>query len=381
MTLQTPSAQGLYIHVPFCVSRCIYCDFYSSTYGLSVREDYTRALVQELQTRAAETEGRPLQTIYFGGGTPSQLAPAQLARIFRALYDNYGVVGDAEITFEANPDDITPQLLEALRAQGVNRVSLGVQTFDDEVLRFIHRRHTAKQAADAVNLIRTYLTANISVDLIYGLPVGKHDALAHWQHDLSCAFSLPVTHLSAYALSYEAGTKLHALRAAGQVHEVEDETSLAMYEMLLDRAQHEGFDHYEISNFARPGFRSRHNSSYWQGIPYIGCGPGAHSYDGRSVRRQNLPDVRQYVTESPQVPHTLEHLSLSNIYDEFVMTQLRTKEGLLLSALSEKERAYLLRQAQPFIRRGLLRLTSDRLALTRDGLFLSDGIMTDLMAE
>lgn len=381
MTAHISTEQGLYIHVPFCASRCIYCDFYSSTYGERMREDYVCALEQELSARASEAEGRSLHTIYLGGGTPSQLRPSHLQRIFRAIHNNYKVSADAEITFEANPDDVTPELLQSLQAQGVNRVSLGVQTFDDKVLRFIHRRHTARQVRDAVNLIRTCLTTNISVDLIYGLPVKSQDALVLWQHDLDCAFSLPVTHLSAYALSYEEGTKLYKLREEGQVHEASDEVSLAMYEMLLDRAQVEGFEHYEISNFAQPGFRSRHNSSYWRGIPYIGCGPGAHSYDGRSTRRQNHPDVVQYAQKSPCVPHTLESLSLSNIYDELVMTRLRTEEGLPLSLLSSARRSYLLRQARKYVDRGWLSLTSDHLSLTRTGLFLSDGIMADLMAE
>lgn len=381
MTPQACSAQGLYVHVPFCASRCIYCDFYSTTRGADVRRDYVRALERELQRRSAEAEGRALSTVYLGGGTPSQLAEGELQRIFEAIHLYYKVADDAEITVEANPDDVTDDWVRAVKSLGVNRVSLGVQTFDDDLLRLIHRRHTALQARRAVERIHDTLTHNISIDLIYGLPTAGCDAMSLWGSDLDKAFSLPVTHLSAYALSYEEGTQLWRLRSAGQVQETADDVSLAMYHMLLQRTHEEGFEHYEISNFSRPGCRSRHNSSYWQGAPYIGAGPGAHSYDGRCLRRQNSPDLARYIAASPDVPHVFEHLTPTNLYDEFVMTRLRTCEGIPLDKLTATQRDYLLRQARPHVERGTLRLTSDRLVLTRDGLFLSDGIMADLMGE
>lgn len=381
MTPQAPSAQGLYVHVPFCASRCIYCDFYSTTHGTSVRRDYVHALGQELQHRSGEAEGRALSTVYLGGGTPSQLAEGELQRIFEAIHLYYKVCDDAEITVEANPDDVTDDWIRAVKALGVNRVSLGVQTFDDDILRLIHRRHTAQQARRAVEKIYDALTHNISIDLIYGLPTIGRDALSLWESDLDNAFRLPVAHLSAYALSYEEGTQLWCLRNAGRVREAADEVSLAMYHMLLRRAHEEGFEHYEISNFALPGCRSRHNSSYWQGVPYIGVGPGAHSYDGRCLRRQNSPDLAQYINACPDVPHVLEHLTPTNLYDELVMTRLRTCEGIPLDLMAPSQRDYLLRQAQPHVQRGTLILSSDHLRLTQDGLFLSDGIMADLMGE
>lgn len=374
-----PSVVGLYVHVPFCASRCLYCDFYSTTPGMAAPAAYVRAVVQEVRARADEARGLSVATVYLGGGTPTQLPPNGLRRILDALRESYEVLPDAEVTVEANPDDASPEMLRALSEAGVNRLSLGVQSFDDEALRLVRRRHTARQATDAVRRTTDLLTENVSIDLIYGLPVPGRDAFSLWQHDLEVAFSLPITHLSAYALTYEAATPLSRLRDAGRLREMDDETSRQLYYQLLGAAQASGFEHYELSNFARPGFRSRHNSAYWQGVPYLGFGPAAHSYDGRATRRWNLPDLRQYVALSPHVPHDGEHLTVAERHDELVMTRLRTCEGLPLSLLPVDARSRLLRQARRYVEGGLLRLAADRLVLTRQGLFLSDGIMADLM--
>lgn len=373
------SVLGLYVHVPFCASRCLYCDFYSTTPPTADPDAYVRAVVLEARARAAEAHDLPVATVYLGGGTPTQLPTDGLRRILDALRESYDVLPGAEVTVEANPDDASPAMLRALYAAGVNRLSLGVQSFSDEALRLVRRRHTARQAADAVRRAADLLTDNISIDLIYGLPVPGRDAFALWQADLEAAFNLPVTHLSAYALTYEAGTPLARLRDAGRVREVDDETSRKLYYQLLDTAQTAGFEHYELSNFARQGFRSRHNSAYWQGVPYLGFGPAAHSYDGLATRRWNLPDLQQYVALSPDVPHDGEHLTAAERHDELVMTRLRTCEGLPLSQLPAAARTRLLRQARRYVESGLLRLTGDCLVLTRQGLFLSDGIMADLM--
>lgn len=365
---------SLYIHVPFCATRCSYCDFYSTTFSEEVREAYVSALIAEMNGRRCELSA--LTTIYFGGGTPSQLPAAQIRRIFDTLYEACHIAEDAEITFECNPDDVTPQLAALLAEMGVNRVSLGIQTFDDGLLRFIRRRHTAGQARRAVELLAEKVTANISVDLIYGLP---GQSLAGFQVDVEAALSLPISHISAYALSIEPGTQLHALLENGTISEAPEELSLQMYRHLLNATAAAGFEHYEISNFALPGRHSRHNSTYWSGKPYAGMGPGAHSFDGNATRRENTPDLKEYIRLSPLVPTRIEHLSRPQQYDELIMTRLRTRTGLPLSLLTADERRFLLREAQRHLKSGALRLEGDVLRLSRDGIFVSDGVMSDLM--
>lgn len=417
---------GLYIHVPFCRKRCVYCSFYSTTCGKRERDLYVDALKEEMRQRAAEQrlrEGkdeRPeVATLYFGGGTPSQLDADELRAVFEALHAHFRVVEGAEITFECNPDDVAAKFLHdgdasnvlladetasaadadgivdtglaaLLASLGVNRVSMGVQSFRDDILRTINRRHTAVQARAAIEILHDAGIHNISIDLIYGLP-GQD--LATWRSDVDAAVALAthsrdgrpaVTHLSSYALSIEEGTPLYNMRAQGKVAEVDDETSLAMYNYLVDSLRRAGFEHYEISNFALPGYRSRHNSSYWRQTPYIGLGPGAHSYDGASTRRHNHPSLEQYIA-APHAAYGEEHLSSSERYDELIMTRLRTSDGLPLSLLGESARRYLLRQARPYLRQGHLSEEGggegEVMRLTRSGIFISDLIFSDLMSE
>lgn len=373
---------GLYIHVPFCRSRCIYCGFYSSTL-LDWRSRYVEALCREMELRIAEAR-QPIGTVYLGGGTPSQLAPDDLQRLFRHLFKIYKVDRDAEITMECNPDDITPDFSDVLTQLPVNRISMGAQTFSDERLRFLHRRHTAGQTAAAVERLRQAGIKNISIDLMFGFP---GETIEEWQHDIDAALALQVEHISAYSLTYEEGTPLERLRQANPTKygPVSEELSLAMYHLLIDRLEAAGFEHYEISNFARPDFRSRHNSNYWQAVPYIGLGAAAHSYDV-DTRSWNVSDVRRYVEsiESGQRPvENCELLSDSDRFDDMVMTRLRTCEGISIAAVRhdfgpEKER-FLLANAQRHIDNHLLAMDDDHLHLTRQGLFVSDGVMSDLM--
>ena len=376
----TFAAAGLYLHVPFCQSRCVYCDFYSTTCGPAERGRYVEALCRELEARADEVPGRRLATVYLGGGTPSQLSPAELERVFSAVGRLFRLAPDAEVTLEANPDDLTPAYVDALRALPVNRVSLGVQTFCDARLRLLHRRHTGREAVEAVERLAAVGFDNLSVDLIYGLP---GQTLDEWDDDLVRALALPVCHLSAYALIYEEGTALWQMRQRGEVREAEDELSLAMFERLMDRAAAAGFDHYEISNFARPGWRARHNSSYWTGASYVGCGPGAHSFDGRSTRRRNLPDLAAYTALSPRVPMEEEHLTPDEQFNDYILTALRTADGLSLDALGVRfglgVRAEVERTARRHVEGGRLSLADGRLRLTRRGLFVSDDVMSDFM--
>ena len=393
----------LYVHIPFCKSRCIYCDFYS-TMRESLIPRYVKALCHEITSRREETiyvgglavaaSRSPVRTIYIGGGTPSRLTAQQLRTILDCIRDNYDVATDAEVTVEMNPEDVQTEIHGNTRkyteSLGVNRISMGIQTFDDTLLRTLRRRHDSATAIRAVQTLQDAGINNISIDIIYGLP---GQTMQTWQHDLDTAFELGVQHLSAYALSYEDGTPLSRLRDEGHVIEAPDELSVAMYEMLCDRAAAAGFEHYEISNFALPGSHSRHNSSYWTGEPYLGFGPGAHSFDGQRTRLANSQDILTYLRIHDSHIHKIfndeyvnrESLSDYELYDEAVMCGLRTARGVDLEDMRRRFGSeacdYLLRTAEPHLRNGLLCRTPDeRLCLTRRALMVSDDGMSDLMA-
>ena len=371
----------IYIHVPFCQSRCIYCDFYSTVFGPEYREKYVAKACVEVGQRTAELPDAPLRSVYFGGGTPSLLEPRQLERLLEAVTRHCTISPETEITLEGNPDDVTAERVGAWRSLGINRVSLGVQSLHDDTLRLLRRRHTAAQAVEAVDTLVKGGIGNVSIDLIYGLP---GQSLAQWTEDLDAALRLPVTHLSSYALSVEEGTALHAMLQAHRVETASDELYLSEYELLMDMAREHHFNHYEVSNFALEGCESRHNSGYWEGVPYVGIGPGAHSYDGRRTRRYNRPDLKEYVADGTGIPHELEHLSLRECFNEAVFTALRTRRGLDVEALL---RTYprewgddLRKAARSHISGGRLRYAeSGRLCLTRSGLFVSDDVMSDFM--
>ena len=373
---------GLYIHIPFCKSRCIYCGFYSTT-AFELRQQYTDALCREIADRASGS----ISTIYLGGGTPSQLTLSQLHQIFDTIYKYNKVEKDAEVTIEVNPDDVTEELAAALPALSVNRVSMGAQTFDDERLAFLHRRHTSRQVGEAIDRLRKAGISNISIDLMYGFP---EETLTSWQQDISTALSLDVEHLSAYCLMIEEGTPLYRM----QIAPIDEELERTMYELLMDRLEAAGYEHYEISNWSlspRPlqrereprSYRSRHNSSYWNQTPYIGIGAAAHSYDGQCCRRWNISDIRRYIDGIRQgtCVYEEEWLDEDTRYNDCVTVALRTCEGLNLKNLSARHRQYCLENAQHFIDDGLLKLSHDnhQLSLTRRGLFISDMIMSDLM--
>ena len=373
---------GLYIHIPFCKSRCIYCAFYSTT-AEQMKQAYVDAVCREMELRKAVYEkegkdvGKTLATVYLGGGTPSQLSPTQLQQLFDTIARHYDVSDDAEITIECNPDDVTEAFAELLRSLPVNRVSMGAQTFDDDRLQFIHRRHTSEQVTTAIQRLREKGIHNISIDLMYGFP---DETLEEWEHDIQQALALNVEHISAYALTYEEGTPLYRLLEEGKVKEIDEERSLAMYDRLIDRLQEAGYEHYEISNFARKGWRSRHNSSYWQLVPYIGIGAAAHSYDGRR-RQWNIADINSYINHIQQgiVPAEGELLDKDSRYNDHVMLALRTCEGLDLNTLDSDERSYCEETAKKFVLDGLLVKTDNHLRLSRKGLFVSDMIMSELM--
>ncbi len=373
---------GLYIHIPFCKSRCIYCAFYSTT-DLRWRQRYVDAVCREWQLRSHELS-TPVTTVYFGGGTPSQLTPQQLQQLLTALPPSV-----PEATIEANPDDITPTYAATLSQLDINRVSMGAQTFDDQRLHFLHRRHTSGQVKEAVHHLRSAGIHNISIDLMYGFP---GETLSDWERDINAALALDVEHISAYCLTVEKGTPLfYQMRNENQRSTTEGEVKFemrlpseelerAMYERLIDKLEAAGYEHYEISNFAKPGFRSRHNSSYWQDIPYIGLGAAAHSYDSR-CRSWNISDIRQYMEAMERGERLFESETLDDDthYNDRITVALRTREGLDLTTLSPKHRRYCLKEAQRFIDNGELRIDGDHLSLTRKGLFISDYIMSSLI--
>ena len=387
---------GIYIHIPFCRSRCIYCGFYSTT-ALELRQRYVDALCREMEIRGtghlisghSPNQGPvpPISTIYLGGGTPSQLSFDQLHQLFIYINKVYDLVSPSEITIEVNPDDVTGEFAAALKQLPINRVSMGIQTFNDQRLRFLRRRHTAQQTIDAVERLRAAGIRNISIDLMYGFP---GETLADWEADIDAALALNVEHLSAYCLMIEEGTPLHKMFTDDGLQYTDDypdeEMERQMYEVLIDRLEAAGYEHYEISNFARPGFRSRHNSNYWNGTPYIGLGAAAHSYDIRS-RSWNVADIRQYIEGMERGERIFEEELLDDDtrYNDIVTVALRTKEGIDLNALSEKHRNYCMKNARRYLNDGLLELSTIRgaesptLHLTRRGLFVSDMVMSDLM--
>ena len=371
---------GIYIHIPFCKRRCIYCDFFSTTQS-EKKAEYVHALVRELEIRKDYLNNEEIETIYLGGGTPSQLSQEELEEIFTHIYKVYKVTPDAEITLEANPDDLTPEYVSMLRGLPINRISMGIQTFQEGTLKLLHRRHTAQQAIEAFKRCREAGFQNISIDLMYGLP---GETLNTWEQDLQQAIDLHSEHISAYHLIYEEGTALWNLREQNKVEEAEEELSLTLFKTLIEKLTKAGYQHYEISNFCLPSLHSRHNSSYWTGKKYLGCGPSAHSFDGTS-RQWNVSSLDKYLEgiRTDQLDFEIEDLDLYTRYNDFVITSIRTCWGMPLSQLrtnyGETLYNYCLQMAKPHIQQGVLEIEEDTLKLTSEGIFISDGIMSDLL--
>ena len=371
---------GIYLHIPFCKTRCIYCDFYSTTRN-DLRQRYVRALCRELALRRDYLRGATVETVYFGGGTPSQLTEKDFESIFQTLQDVYGLEHAREITLEANPDDLTDDYVQLLRHFPFNRISMGIQTFDEQTLQLLQRRHTATQAIEAVQRCRQAGFNNLSIDLIYGLPGETEEK---WKHDLQEAVNLHPEHISAYHLTYEEGTPLYRLREMHRVNEVNEEDSLRFFTLLVQTLREAGYVHYEISNFCLPGHHARHNTAYWQGIPYLGCGPSAHSFDTHN-REWNTASLETYIEGMRQDKRYFETEALDDNtrYNEYVMTGLRTRWGISLEKISTdfgvRKLNYLRQMALPHIQRGKLVEKGGNLRLTEEGIFTSDDILSDLM--
>lgn len=362
---------GIYFHTPFCKRICAYCDFFRSA-DLSRMEPIAQAMHRELDARREYLDQTSVRTLYFGGGTPSLWSPETLGDFVchaRRLFDCSGV---EETTLEANPDDLTPTYLSNLREVGFDRLSIGVQSFDDDCLRLMNRRHTAAQAIEAIRAAQQAGFANITLDLIFGVPGFGRDSL--W-HSLQEALALGVQHISAYHLTIEAETAFGRRAARGELHEVDEAVSEAEFTLVHDTLREAGYEHYEVSNYALPGFRARHNAAYWHGAKYLGIGPAAHSFDGRS-RAWNVSSIEDYLAGAPGGS---ESLSEVDRYNEYVMTTLRTAEGIDTQALGERfgaERLAQLRSAaEPFIASGTLCHAGGRLFVPPARMLVSDAVI------
>ena len=383
---------GLYVHIPFCKRRCLYCDFFSTTL-LERREEYVQAVLQEISNRREEA-GEPIRTIYIGGGTPSMLTAEQIRTILAAI----GTKDATEITMEANPGDLTSEYLHAIRQAGINRLSIGIQSFKDELLQLIGRRHTATQAINAVHMAQEAGFDNISIDLMYALPT---QTMTLWEEDIESALRMNIQHISCYGLMYEDGTALSHMRDTGDIEPIDEDTENEMYDILCCRLKQAGFTHYEVSNFALPGYEAKHNSSYWNGTPYIGIGAGAHSYVGRT-RSWNPNDIDAYINGIKQsnLVRESEQLSDTDLYNEYIMLGLRTCRGINPDKTPIKPRQNPDRRASGgknivtsglrddngtiarLCGEGLLRLTEDRrIVATQKGLHVLNSIITELMTE
>ena len=367
---------GIYIHVPFCKRKCGYCNFYSTT-RLELKDIYLQALKKELNDRRHYLNGEAVQTIYFGGGTPSLLESEEIQSVISTIRQLHTVTPDAEITVEANPDDLSPTYISQLAQTAANRLSIGIQSFDDAMLALMNRRHTAQQAIDAVRNCQQAGFSNISVDLIYGLP---RMTAGDWRRQLDNVARLNVQHLSAYHLSYEEGTAFGLKLKRGQLAEVSEDESLEQFEILTNWAPTAGFEHYEISNFAKPGFRSRHNSSYWDRTIYLGAGPAAHSYN-RTTRSWNTANTAEYIKgiSSDCCVSEEEQLSATDIFNDYVITALRTSSGIDMDYLEREQPRQMVEnlkhQAESFVASGKLEYSGNHLKLTHSGIFVSDEIM------
>ena len=371
---------GIYIHIPFCKQRCNYCAFYSTTL-YNIREKYVDALCKEIVLRKEYAGSAPIGTIYFGGGTPSTLTMEQLQKICGTIYSTHSVSPTAEVTIECNPDDLTPDFLAQLKQLPFNRISMGVQSFNDTQLKRLGRRHNAQKAREAVHNAREAGYNNISIDLIFALP---GSTITEWEHDLDSAIALHPDHLSAYNLTYEEGTPLYRALERGDFAELSEEENIEQFQMLITKMKEAGYRHYEISNFALPGCESRHNSSYWNDTPYIGCGAAAHSYNGTS-RQWNIADIQEYIKgmESGEYNFEIEQLTEEERYNDTILTRLRTADGLPLEWMKEKFcdrlNRHMQRAAEKEIALGNLKEKNGSLSLTEKGIFISDAVIRELI--
>lgn len=357
---------SIYVHIPFCKKRCTYCNFYS-TVNLYDINSYTDAVCLEATRRTAFMHTNSVDTLYFGGGTPSMLTSEQVNRIYDTLASNYNLSNLKEFTLECNPDDITSEFIKNLKTTKVNRISIGVQSLDDKILTFINRRHTASDAVKAVRMLQDAAYNNISIDLIYGIP---NQTFESWQETVQKTIQLNAQHISAYNLSFEEGTKIYSHRGEAP----DDETCLRMYEYLCGSLESNGFEHYEISNFAKPGCRSHHNSVYWNGGEYLGLGAGAHSFNS---------DVRLWNGDIKKKENLLywqseqEELTEQDKFNDLIITALRTSDGLYTNLIAPIYKTNFDRTTEKLKKEGLVKESEGKVSLTKKGIFVSNIVMRE----
>ncbi len=368
---------GIYIHIPFCRQKCYYCDFYKTT-NSSRTQNFLSVLEKEAEQRKDYLNSEVVNTVYFGGGTPSVLKGEEITGILKALNRIYKLAPDAEITFEANPDDLTITYLQLLKGAGINRLSIGIQSFNDEHLKKMNRRHNAAQAMEAVENAHKAGFSNLSADLIYGLPGLTSQ---QWRNDLKQMFGLAVVHLSAYHLTYHQGTPFYTWLKKGTLNELPEGDSVEQFNILLDEAADAGFEQYEISNFARNQCYSAHNKAYWFGEKYLGLGPSAHSFNGNS-RRWNVAHLESYINGVEQNKSFFEEEQLSgkDKFNEFILTRIRTRWGISVTEIKDRfgnqaaERVQ--KTAERYVASDKMKKLAGNYILTREGLFVSDDLMT-----
>ena len=373
---------SIYFHIPFCKQKCSYCDFYSQIAPQYI-DSYIDAMIAELYLRKDYLPtNEKISSIYFGGGTPSLLSGKQFEKIFDAVNQVFITDKNAEITFEANPDDLSEIFFKEIENLPFNRLSIGIQSFNDKFLRKINRRHTAQQAVESIQRAKEHNFTNISIDLIFGLP---NQTFSEWKADVKKILSLDIQHISAYCLTYEEGTQLFESRSAGQILETSEDILNKMYLFLIQSAEKQGFEHYEISNFAKNGFRAKHNSSYWNYGKYLGIGAAAHSFDGEN-RRWNIPSIEKYIAAiaSNKPFFEQEILSRKDKYNEYIMLSLRTAEGVdyefIRKNFQEEYENYFFNNIQKFIATKKIILTeNNRYVLTKEGILISNSVISELM--
>lgn len=370
---------GIYLHIPFCKKKCHYCDFHFST-NLNRVQDMVNAICLEAKLRKDTLNGETIQTIYFGGGTPSILSQIQLKQIIKTLNECFQIEENAEISFEANPDNLTRDYLETLKESGINRLSIGIQSFDETVLTELNRSHNANQSLTCVELATELGFKSISIDLIYGIP---NRDLSYWKNQVKKALKLKANHISAYCLTIEENTVFSKMEKTGKLETVSDENALSQFQLLVAELKVAGYEQYEISNFAKDGGISRHNSSYWLGKKYLGLGPSAHSYDGQT-RSWNIRNNHQYIKsiESKKVPLEFEELTDQDRFNDYVLTRLRTKWGLekteLQDLLSKIEHPQFDTIVKSNCSKGNIEILDGNIFLTNKGKFIADKIASDL---
>jgi len=373
---------GIYIHIPFCKTKCPYCDFFSVT-ETAYKQKLIRSIQQELQLQQNYLKDQKIETIYFGGGTPTFVSFQHIEAMINQIYKSYSVVEAPEITIECNPDDLSKSYLKELMQIADFRINLGVQSFNEKELKFLQRRHSVDKSVIALTDIFDLGFDNVGLDIIYGLPGSN---LADLEINLKTAFQFPIHHLSAYHLTIEQQTPFYQQMVNGDFKEISEEMSRQQFFLLIEMAKNYGFEHYEISNFARDAAYSKHNTSYWKGIPYLGVGPSAHSFDG-SFRQWNVSNLRKYVQEIEQgkLPFKEEKLSLRDRFNEYLMVSLRTKWGIELNEMNAYFKSFMdaefTRKIDYYLNSGLMNQSNNRIYLSEEGKFLSDSIILELFVS